>query len=130
MEDKETFNITTIVNVSYALNVIYCYTNILYNIDIKTIKKHQYFEPADCYQYILNCLFCKFVIFLITVSQSPKTRRKKLNARMKSFSLDAPEPSKHLLAIDETTKKKSSSFTNTCLRGEHLIIHFIIHIFA
>ncbi|CAC5383891.1 unnamed protein product [Mytilus coruscus] len=50
-------------------------------------------------------------------SQSPKTRRKKLNARMKSFSLDAPEPSKHLLAIDETTKKKSSSFTNTCLRG-------------
>ncbi|XP_063399634.1 nostrin-like [Mytilus trossulus] len=52
-----------------------------------------------------------------SVSQSPKTRRKKLNARMKSFSLDAPEPSKHLLAIDETTKKKSSSFTNTCLRG-------------
>uniref|UniRef100_K1PH34 SH3 and cysteine-rich domain-containing protein 3 n=1 Tax=Magallana gigas TaxID=29159 RepID=K1PH34_MAGGI len=50
-------------------------------------------------------------------SHSPKNRRKKLNSRMKSFSLDTPEPSKHLLAIDETTKKKSSSFTNTCFGG-------------
>ncbi|KAL4225359.1 SH3 and cysteine-rich domain-containing protein 3 [Mactra antiquata] len=33
---------------------------------------------------------------------------------MKSFSLDTPEPPKQLLGIDETTKKKSSSFTNTC----------------
>ncbi|XP_061178105.1 uncharacterized protein LOC133186797 [Saccostrea echinata] len=49
-----------------------------------------------------------------SASHSPKNRRKKLNSRMKSFSLDTPEPSKHLLAIDETTKKKSSSFTNTC----------------
>ncbi|XP_055996038.1 nostrin-like isoform X3 [Ostrea edulis] len=52
-----------------------------------------------------------------SASHSPKTRRKKLNSRMKSFSLDTPEPSKHLLAIDETTKKKSSSFTNTCFGG-------------
>ncbi|XP_060577463.1 SH3 and cysteine-rich domain-containing protein 2-like [Ruditapes philippinarum] len=49
-----------------------------------------------------------------SVSHSPKTRRKKLNARMKSFSLDTPEPPKQLLGIDESTKKKSSSFTNTC----------------
>ncbi|XP_034303213.2 uncharacterized protein [Magallana gigas] len=52
-----------------------------------------------------------------SASHSPKNRRKKLNSRMKSFSLDTPEPSKHLLAIDETTKKKSSSFTNTCFGG-------------
>ncbi|XP_021345795.1 uncharacterized protein LOC110445468 [Mizuhopecten yessoensis] len=49
-----------------------------------------------------------------SASHSPKGRRKKLNARMKSFSLDTPEPSKHHLGIDEITKKKSSSFTNTC----------------
>ncbi|XP_076449962.1 uncharacterized protein LOC143286309 [Babylonia areolata] len=49
-----------------------------------------------------------------SASHSPKTRRKKLNARMKSFSLDTPDPPKQLLAIDETTKKKSNSFTNTC----------------
>ncbi|KAK3772362.1 hypothetical protein RRG08_031386 [Elysia crispata] len=47
-------------------------------------------------------------------SHSPKTRRKRLSARMKSFSLDAPDPPKQLLGIDEMTKKKSSSFTNTC----------------
>lgn len=40
---------------------------------------------------------------------------------MKSFSLDTPEPSKHLLAIDETTKKKSSSFTNTCFGGDFML---------
>ncbi|CAL1528301.1 unnamed protein product [Lymnaea stagnalis] len=49
-----------------------------------------------------------------SASHSPKTRRKKLNARMKSFSLDTPDPPKQLLGIDETTKKKSSSFTNNC----------------
>lgn len=42
---------------------------------------------------------------------------------MKSFSLDTPEPSKHLLAIDETTKKKSSSFTNTCFGGDSMLTH-------
>ncbi|XP_048241790.1 uncharacterized protein LOC124114609 isoform X1 [Haliotis rufescens] len=52
-----------------------------------------------------------------SASHSPKTRRKKLNARMKSFSLDTPDPPKQLLGIDETTKKKSSSFTNTCFGG-------------
>ncbi|GAB1602384.1 hypothetical protein Ahia01_000517600 [Argonauta hians] len=34
---------------------------------------------------------------------------------MKSFSLDTSDPPKQLLAIDETTKKKSSSFSNTYL---------------
>jgi hypothetical protein len=37
--------------------------------------------------------------------------------------LDTPEPSKHLLAIDETTKKKSSSFTNTCFGGDLMLTH-------
>ncbi|XP_052225847.1 uncharacterized protein LOC127841228 [Dreissena polymorpha] len=53
-----------------------------------------------------------------SASHSPKTRRKKLNVRMKSFSLDTPEPPKQLLAIDENTKKKSTSFTNTCFGGK------------
>jgi len=56
-------------------------------------------------------------VFILPASHSPKTRRKKLNARMKSFSLDTPEPPKQLLGIDESTKKKSSSFTNTCFGG-------------
>ena len=59
----------------------------------------------------------QLAISLFLASHSPKTRRKKLNARMKSFSLDAPEPPKQLLGIDESTKKKSSSFTNTCFGG-------------
>ncbi|XP_052824145.1 uncharacterized protein LOC106875793 isoform X2 [Octopus bimaculoides] len=53
------------------------------------------------------------------VVHSPKSRRKKLNSRMKSFSLDTPDPPKQLLAIDETTKKKSSSFSNTYLGVHH-----------
>ncbi|XP_064635720.1 uncharacterized protein LOC135492918 isoform X3 [Lineus longissimus] len=45
-------------------------------------------------------------------SFSPQRRRKKLNMRMKSFSLDAPDTPRQLLSIDETAKKKSSSSTS------------------
>ncbi|KAK2142610.1 hypothetical protein LSH36_934g02041 [Paralvinella palmiformis] len=39
-----------------------------------------------------------------------RSRRRKLNMRMKSFSVDTPEPPK--TTFDESSKKKSSSFTN------------------
>lgn len=69
--------------------------------------------------YSILALWSFYILFV--ASHSPKNRRKKLNSRMKSFSLDTPEPSKHLLAIDETTKKKSSSFTNTCFGGDFML---------
>lgn len=72
-----------------------------------------------CSKYCILALWSFYI--LLVASHSPKNRRKKLNSRMKSFSLDTPEPSKHLLAIDETTKKKSSSFTNTCFGGDFML---------
>ncbi|XP_064599795.1 uncharacterized protein LOC135466306 isoform X1 [Liolophura sinensis] len=54
-----------------------------------------------------------------SASDTPRNWRKKLNARMKSFSLDTPDSPKQLLGIDETTKKKSHSFTNTCVPASH-----------
>ncbi|CAH1786020.1 unnamed protein product [Owenia fusiformis] len=36
---------------------------------------------------------------------------------MKSFSLDTPDPPSALQTIDENAKKKSSSFTNTCVKA-------------
>ena len=61
-----------------------------------------------------NCVTLLPMMCALPASHSPKTRRKRLSTRMKSFSLDAPDPPKQLLGIDELTKKKSSSFTNTC----------------
>lgn len=72
---------------------------------------------------LTHVLFCVFFTILhryfdwIPASDTPRNWRKKLNARMKSFSLDTPDSPKQLLGIDETTKKKSHSFTNTCVPG-------------
>ena len=87
------------------------------NFDYTSIKGVLYYHF-----WSLNFFYNLFFFILSTASHSPKTRRKKLNARMKSFSLDTPEPPKQLLGIDETTKKKSSSFTNTCFGGKYVKI--------
>lgn len=58
-----------------------------------------------------------FATYFSAPQSPPHRRRKKLNMRMKSFSLDTPEPPKQH-AIDESSKKKSSSLTtSTCFGG-------------
>lgn len=57
-----------------------------------------------------------------SVSETPKSWRKKLNARLKSFSVDAYDHPMKPLTFDEV--KKKSSFTNTCLGG--IIFFFIL----
>jgi phosphorylcholine metabolism protein LicD len=57
-------------------------------------------------------LYVHFFGLFLGHSFSPQRRRKKLNMRMKSFSLDAPDTPRQLLSIDETAKKKSSSSTS------------------
>ena len=66
-----------------------------------------------------KCLTLNAFPLLPAPHSPPHRRRKKLNMRMKSFSLDTPEPPKQH-AIDETSKKKSSSFTNACFGGNVL----------
>lgn len=57
---------------------------------------------------------------MFTEGPSKSGRRKKLNHRMKSFSVDCPDPPKAPEPITSASKKKSSSFTNACFGGRKL----------
>ena len=66
---------------------------------------------------ILTC----HLLFLTVPQSSPQRCRRKLNMRMKSFSLDTPEPPKPAVTLDESTKRKSNSYTNNAFgRSEYI----------